>query len=77
MAPTTNVDGSALTDLAGYDIYYGTDQNNLTQVIRISDPTTLSYKISNLSSGTYYFGVASYTTAGIEGILSALVSKTI
>ncbi|MBS0389485.1 MAG: hypothetical protein JSR15_13485, partial [Proteobacteria bacterium] len=47
------------------------------QVIRISDPTTLSYVISNLSSGTYYFGVASYTTAGIEGILSAIVSKTI
>ncbi len=75
--PTTNVDGSALTDLAGYDIYYGTDANNLSQTIRISNSGTTSYKIDNLTTGTYYFGVASYTSAGIEGILSALVSKTI
>jgi hypothetical protein len=74
-APTQNTDGSSLTDLAGYRVYYGTSADALTQVIDVSDVTT--YVINGLSSGTYYFAVAAYSTAGTESALSETATKTI
>jgi hypothetical protein len=41
-APTQNTDGTALTDLAGYRIVYGTSQSALNQTITISNPGTTS-----------------------------------
>src|ERR1700686_4746433 len=35
-APDQNTDGSTLTNLAGYRIYYGTSANTLDQVIQIN-----------------------------------------
>ena len=78
-APTANTNGTALTNLAGYKIYYGTDASSLTteQVVEVASPTTLSYVLSGLGSGTWYFAVASYSTSGEESALSAVSSKTI
>jgi Fibronectin type III domain len=76
-APTQNVDGSALTNLAGYRIFYGTSRNSLTQSITISSVGVLTYVISNLSSGsTYYFAIKAYNTAGVQSTLSTTVSKS-
>ncbi len=75
--PTTNSDGTALTNLAGYHIYYGTSSGALTSVITVSNPGTASYVVSNLSPGTYYFAVKSYTSAGVESSSSNVASKTI
>lgn len=75
-APTTNVDGTPLTDLAGYKIYYGVSSGEYTKVIIITDNIT-TYTIENLSSGTYYFAVTAYDTAGNESAYSNEVSKTI
>jgi hypothetical protein len=36
-----------------------------------------SYTISNLASGTWYFGGMAYTTVGTQSAMSAVVSKTI
>ena len=36
--PTENVSGSALTNLSGYHIYYGTSQSSLTKVVNITNP---------------------------------------
>jgi len=74
-APTQNTDGSSLTDLAGYRVYYGTSADALTQVIDVSNVTT--YVVNGLSSGTYYFAVAAYSTAGTESALSETATKTI
>ena len=42
--PTQNTDGSALTDLAGYRIYYGTSPSSLNQNVELSNPgLTSSY----------------------------------
>ncbi len=76
-APATNTDGSALTDLAGYHIYYGTSSANLDQIINVASVGITTYVIDNLSAGTYYFEISAYTTAGIEGAMSPTVSKTI
>jgi hypothetical protein len=78
VAPTQNSDGSPLTNLAGYNIYYGTDSNALTQTIQVADPAALGYVITGLTSGTtWYFAVTSYTSAGEESSRSAVSSKTI
>ena len=75
--PTQNTDGSPLTDLAGYRIYYGTDATALAQSVNIDTTETTSYVVSSLSSGTWYFAICAYTTAGTESALSNLASKTI
>ncbi len=77
LAPTQNTDGSALTNLAGYRIYYGTNANLLDQVIDIPTVGITTYQISNLAAGTWYFAVKSYNTAGVESDLSNLTSKSI
>ena len=76
-AVTQNTDGTPLTDLAGYTIYYGTSSDSLTQTIQLDSPSGTSDVVGNLSAGTYYFAVAAYTTTGIQSALSAVGSKTI
>lgn len=76
-APTTNTDGSALTDLAGYHVYYGTSPTSLTNVINVTSAGSTSYMVSSLSSATWYFGVTSYTTSGAESAISTVVSKAV
>jgi len=76
-APTQNTDGSALTDLAGFRIYYGTSPSNLTQLAQLTGTTLTSYTVNSLASGTWYFGATAYTTTGMESALSATASKTI
>lgn len=73
--PTTNVDGSPVTDLAGYRIYYGLSSRNYSWVIDVGNVTT--YKIENLSPNTYYFTVTAYDTSGNESDYSNEVSKII
>jgi hypothetical protein len=74
-APTTNADGTPLIDLACYKIYYGTSSRNYTFSLDVGKATT--FKIDNLSPGTYYFSVAAYDTSGNESGYSNEVSKTI
>jgi hypothetical protein len=76
--PTQNTDGSAVTDLAGMRIYYGTSSSALTQVVALPGATApTSYTVSNLASGTWYFGATAYTTTGAESSLSAVASEAI
>lgn len=74
--PVTNTDGSPLTDLAGYKLYYGTTSGNYSNNIDAGNITT--YQINNLTDGlTYYFAAAAYDTSGNESSFSNEVSKTI
>jgi hypothetical protein len=75
--PTRNTDGSALSDLAGYNIYYGTEPSALTQTIQIPNAAALGYVVSGLATGTtWYFAVTSYSAAGQESARSPITSKT-
>jgi len=75
--PAQNTDGSSLTNLAGYRIYYGTDSTAMTNVVQVVGASTTSYTVSNLSPGTYYFAIKAYNVAGTESDLSGVVSGTI
>jgi hypothetical protein len=76
-APTTNVDGSPLTDLAGYKIYYGVSPGVYSTSIDVGSNT--SHQVGNLTVGTtYYFTVTAYNTTGNESdFATPPVSKTI
>ena len=76
-APTQNEDGTALTNLAGYKIRYGTSPGALNQVVTISNPSTTSATIDGLTGGTWYFSVSSYTNTGVESAPAGPVYKTI
>jgi hypothetical protein len=75
--PTQNTDGSALTNLAGYRIAYGTSSTALTQTIQIANPGLSSYTVNNLAPGTYYFAVRAYSSAGSESVSSNIASKVV
>jgi hypothetical protein len=75
--PTTNTDGSTLTNLAGYRIAYGTSASSLSNVTTVPTAGVTSYTLENLTSGTWYFAVSAYTADGLESALSTVVSKTI
>ncbi len=75
--PTENTDGSTLTNLAGYRIYYGTSANAMNQSVQIANAGLTSYVISNLAAGSWFFSVKSYTSAGSESDASNTATKTI
>ena len=75
--PTQNSDGTILTNLAGYTVYYGTDRNNLSQSVKVSNPGLASYTVTGLTSGTWYFAVTSYSADGVESTRTTTVATTI
>lgn len=73
--PTQNVDGSQLSGLSGYRIYYCTSPEALTQSIEIGDGLS-SYVVEGLSPATWYFSMKALAN-GTESDFSGVASKTI
>lgn len=76
-APTTRADGSPFDDLAGYRIKYGITPDKLPCQVEIRDPKVTTWRVTGLSSGTWYFAVASFDSGLVESELSGVVSKRI
>lgn len=74
--PTQNTNGSALSDLAGYEVRYGRSAEELDQVVTLDNPSIDRYVLENLSSGTWYFAVVAVNTSGSSSQLSNTASKT-
>jgi hypothetical protein len=79
VAPSTRADGSplSLSAIASYGLYHGTVASKLSLMRNISDPTTTTYTVSNLSTGTHYFAISTRDTSGLESAMSKVLSKTI
>jgi glucose/arabinose dehydrogenase len=75
--PTQNDDGSALTDLAGYEVRYGKDQANLDRTVQLTNPSLSTFVVDSLTSGTWFFAVRSINSSGSGSVLSNVASKTI
>jgi hypothetical protein len=76
--PTLRTDGSALTNLAGYHIYYGTAPGTYTTTIDVSSPGTTSYVVTGLPTGTtYYFVASAYDASGNESAYTPVASKAV
>lgn len=75
--PTENTDGSALTDLSGYVINYGTQSGDYTSSITLTNPGLTTYVVDNLAAGTYYFSITATASDGSESAPSPEVSATV
>jgi hypothetical protein len=64
--PTENEDGTPLTDLAGYRIYYGSAAGEYNVDIALDSAGITSYVIDNLSPGTYFLVMTSINSRGVE-----------
>ncbi|MEM8982732.1 MAG: putative Ig domain-containing protein [Pseudomonadota bacterium] len=76
-APTQNSDGSALTDLSGYRLYYGTESGNYSETIEVNDPGLTTYVIGDLVAGTYYLAATSVNADGVESVYSGEVMREV
>jgi len=68
--PTENTDGTPLTDLAGYRIYYGVDPAELSSLIELPNPGLTTYVVEELTPSTWYFAMTSVNDQGQESDLS-------
>lgn len=75
--PTTNADGSPLTNLARYNVLYGTSATALTNTRVVNDPTSRGTTISSLAAGTWYFAVRAVNSNGGESASSNVASKVV
>ena len=82
-APTLLEDGSAISGLDGFRIWYGTDSGAvsdptvLTTYTDITDAGQTEYTFSGLANGTWYFAIDAYTTGGAYSARTYLGSKVI
>jgi Putative Ig domain len=75
--PTQNTDGSPLSNLAGYKVYWGTQQGNYTNSATIANPGIATYVVDQLTPARWYFAVTAYSSGGVESGYSNVASKTV
>ena len=76
--PTQNTNGTPVTGLSGFRVYYGTASRQYAQSVLVSSPSLRSVVVEGLSPGTtWYFGVKSVTNTGIESDYSNEAVKTL
>lgn len=75
-APTQNVDGTPITNGAGYKVYYGPSATNLPNVVDVPGWTTLAKTLTFPPDGTQvFFAVTAYNALGEESAKNCCVSK--
>lgn len=76
-APTENTDGSPLTDLAGYTLYWGTTSGDYPNSVAIDNPNVTTYVVEPLSAGIWYFVVTALNEVGVESDFSNEAQKVV
>jgi hypothetical protein len=74
--PTTNTDGSALTDLSYYILVYGTDPAGLTERAQLDAGLTV-YVLEPLAAGHWYFQMMAVNSHGVQSVPTSPVDKVI
>ncbi len=68
--PTKNTDGSNLTNLAGYRFFWGTSPGVYPNSVTVNNPALLSYPVTGLCAGLWYFVAIAYNTNGVDSAYS-------
>ena len=78
-APAEREDNSSisLSEIAGYQVFYGKTQGQYPDSITINDGTAAGYTFTDFPTGTYYFVVTTLDTEGRESQFSSEVVITI
>ncbi len=75
--PTQNEDGTALTDLAGYRIRWGTVPGSYPSSVLIDNPGLSTYVVDNLVPGPYEFVATAINASGVESAYSNTATKVV
>lgn len=75
--PTQNTDGTALTNLSGYQILYGVSATALSNTISVNNPAVSTYVVEGLTRGQTYFFAVKSIAGSTESALSNVASKVI
>jgi hypothetical protein len=76
-APTRYADGSPISGVGGYVVYWGTQSGNYTNSHRIENAATTEWRADIPQAGTYYFALTAFDVAGIESDYSNEIVKSI
>jgi serine protease len=77
VAPTQNTNGTALVDLAGFRVYYGTSSTSLTQTSVVNNVAARTTTINSLAPGTWYFKVRAFNASQTESTDSNVAAKAV
>ena len=72
--PTARTDGSQLSNLAGYRIYFGQDINIAGEMIELRDTSLTRLTIDGLTEGQWYFRAVAFDSENISSPVSPTVS---
>jgi len=75
--PTERADGTPLTDLASYRVYWSTSPDDFANSVTISNPGITSYLIEQLTPATWYFAATAFASAGFESRFSNIAAKVV
>jgi len=75
--PVIDPSGAATGVLSGYRIYYGNLSGQYIGSVLVADGAASSGVVPGLTSGTWFFAVASVDADGNESMLGVEVSKTL
>ena len=75
--PTTNSDGTPLTNLVAYKIYWGSSADGYPNSVTLDNPGLTRYVVTNLVAGTWYFAATALNDAGAESAFSPPAVGTI
>jgi hypothetical protein len=75
--PLTNTDGSPLTNLAGYKVYWGTASGVYQEQRVINNAGATTSIVDNLAPGRWYFAVSALSASGAESQKSNQATKLI
>ncbi len=70
-------DGSPLTDLTGYKIYWGMSPGDYPNSVTLDHPGIVTYVIENLTPGTYYLVATAFDSNGVESEYSEVVVQRV
>ena len=75
IAPAEREDGSpiAMSEIAGYRIYYGETEGDYSNEVDVSDGDTMQVTLKNLPAGTYYIVLTTLDSDGRESIFSETI----
>jgi hypothetical protein len=76
-APSENTDGTALTDLAGYRIYYGRSEGIYPNSVVIDNIGLATVVVDNLLPGTYFVVSTAINAQGYESTYSNIVERVV
>lgn len=75
--PTENVDGTPLTDLDAYRIYWGSQTRDYTGNLLLADETLTCYELIEPGNGVWFLAMTAIDAEGNESAYSNEVTKTI